>query len=472
MQQNQSSPSVSAKAHAEKVVPHPVLSEKFNADEPRVNWHDETLWFVRQKRDKAAWTIPDWELLRHTASEIKNHTLSNMHNLLLQFETNAKANGVHVHWAADAAEHNQIVHGILKQQGAVRIVKSKSMLTEECHLNDYLLEQGVEVIDTDLGERIVQLAGEPPSHIVLPCIHWKKEEIGELFHKHLGTPAGNADPQLLTLAAREDLREKFLTRKVAITGVNFAIAETGELVVCTNEGNADMGAHLADVHIACMGFEKLLPKREHLGVFLRLLARSATGQPITTYSSHFAKPAPGKELHIVLVDNGRSRQLARDSFRNSLKCIRCGACMNTCPVYRRSGGHSYHTAVAGPIGSILAPNLDMKANADLPFASTLCGSCSNVCPVKINIHEQLYQWRQEISKEGYSPKTKTMAMHSMAFVLSKPAIFKIAGAMGRWVVKHLPWMVENRMNPWFKQRELPAPPDASFTEWYKKNRKK
>ena len=229
------------------------------------------------------------------------------------------------------------------------------------------------------------MAKEPPSHIVLPCIHKKKEEIGELFHEHLGTPAGVSDPQILTETARQHLREVFLTRKVALTGVNFAVAETGEFVVCTNEGNADMGAHLSEVHIASMGIEKIIPKREHLGVFLRLLTRSATGQPITTYSSHYKKPRPGQEMHIVIVDNGRSIQLGREDFRNSLKCIRCGACMNTCPVYRRSGGHSYHNAISGPIGSILAPNLDMEKYADLPFASTLCGSCSNVCPVKIDI---------------------------------------------------------------------------------------
>lgn len=217
-----------------------------------------------------------------------------------------------------------------------QMVKSKSMLTEECHLNDYLAEKGIEVIDSDLGEYIVQLRKEPPSHIVLPAIHLKKEDVSETFHEHLGTEKGNIDPQYLTESARLSLRNTFLTRKVALTGVNFAIAETGEIVVCTNEGNADMGAHLADVHIACMGFEKLIPQRKHLGVFLRLLARSATGQPITTFSSHFKKPREGKEIHIVIVDNGRSTQLGREDFRNSLKCIRCGACMNTCPVYRRS----------------------------------------------------------------------------------------------------------------------------------------
>jgi L-lactate dehydrogenase complex protein LldF len=304
---------------------HAELSERFNLDEPRVDWHDKTLWFIREKRDKAAWLIPEWEQLREAASQIKNNVLSNLHDYLIQFEKHAKQNGITVHWAADAAEHNKIVHSILEANNVNKIVKSKSMLTEECHLNEYLGERGIEVIDTDLGERIVQLAGEPPSHIVLPCIHWKKEEIGELFHQHLGTPKGNADPQFLTAAAREHLRQRFLTSRAAITGVNFGIAETGEIVVCTNEGNADLGVQLADIHIACMGIEKLIPQRKHLGIFLRLLARSATGQPITTYSSHFQKPRPGQAMHIVLVDNGRSERLGSNDFRNALKCIRCGA---------------------------------------------------------------------------------------------------------------------------------------------------
>jgi L-lactate dehydrogenase complex protein LldF len=447
---------------------HAQLSETFNEDEPRVNWHDETLWFVRQKRDKAAHGIPEWEQLRETASQIKNNVLSNLSEYLVQFEEQAKQNGITVHWAADAAEHNAIVYDILQKNGVKQMVKSKSMLTEECHLNEYLKEHGVDVTDTDLGERIVQLAEEPPSHIVLPCIHWKKEEIGELFHKHLGTPEGNADPQFLTHAARLSLREHFLTRRVALTGVNFAIAETGEFVVCTNEGNADMGAHLADVHIACMGMEKIIPQRKHLGVFLRLLTRSATGQPITTYSSHFKKPAPNQEIHIVIVDNGRSKQLGRKDFRNSLKCIRCAACFNTCPVYRRSGGHSYHTAIAGPIGSILAPNLDMKQYADLPFASTLCGSCSNVCPVKIDIHEQLYKWRQVLVQEGYAPAAKTAAMKGMSVTLANPTVFNIAGKAGRFVVKNIPFLVNNRFNAWYKHRDMPEAPKESFTEWYKK----
>lgn len=449
---------------------HAELSQEFNRDEERVNWHDETLWFIREKRDKAAHSLPEWENLREAASQIKNNVLSDLHHYLLQFEKNAIANGVTVHWAADAAEHNRIVHKLLKEANVVRMVKSKSMLTEECGLNEYLAKNGIEVIDSDLGERIVQLAEEPPSHIVLPCIHKKKEEIGELFHKHLGIEAGISDPQFLTETARHHLRQVFLNRRVALTGVNFAIAETGEFVVCTNEGNADMGAHLADVHIASMGIEKLIPERMHLGVFLRLLTRSATGQPITTYSSHFKKPRPGAQMHIILVDNGRTVQLGRKDFRNSLKCIRCAACLNTCPVYRRSGGHSYHTAIAGPIGSILAPNLDMKQYADLPFASTLCGSCSNVCPVKIDIHEQLYKWRQVLVKEGYSPVGKKAGMQLMTWTLSSPGLYHIAGKAGRWVLKHAPFLVNNKLNPWFKHRDMPVPEEWSFSEWYKQNR--
>ncbi|MBN9384445.1 MAG: lactate utilization protein [Chitinophagaceae bacterium] len=450
---------------------HAALADAFNKDESRVDWHDQTLWFVREKRDKAVNKVPEWEWLRETASQIKNNVLSNLSEYLTQFEAQAVQNGVVVHWAADANEHNEIVYGLLKKHGVDRMVKSKSMLTEECHLNEFLAEKGVDVVDTDLGERVVQLAGEPPSHIVLPCIHKKKEEIGEIFHEHLGTPAGNADPQFLTHAARLHLREKFLTRKAALTGVNFAVAETGEFVVCTNEGNADMGAHLADIHIACMGIEKLIPERKHLGVFLRLLTRSATGQPVTTYSSHFKKPRPGQEMHIVLVDNGRSTQLGKKDFRNSLKCIRCAACFNTCPVYRRSGGHSYHTAVAGPIGSILSPNLDMKKYADLPFASTLCGSCSNVCPVKIDIHDQLYKWRQVIVQEGYAPVAKKLMMKTMTWVLSHPSVYHTAGKAGRWFMLNTPFTVNNGLNPWWKGREMPEAPRESFGQWYKRNRK-
>jgi L-lactate dehydrogenase complex protein LldF len=451
---------------------HAEAAEVFIKDEARTDWHDETLWFVREKRDLAAHGIPEWEKLREWGSQIKDHTLSNLSQYLSAFEKKAVANGVIIHWAADAAEHNEIIHQIILKNKITKIVKSKSMLTEECHLNEYLNQHGIDTIDTDLGERIVQLRKEAPSHIVLPAIHLKKQDVSDTFHEFLHTEKGNHDPQYLTEAARQHLRQHFVASELAITGVNFAIAETGGFVVCTNEGNADMGAHTANIHIACMGIEKLIPRAEHLGVFLRLLTRSATGQPITTYSSHYHCPRPGQEMHIVIVDNGRTRQLGRPDFRNSLKCIRCAACFNTCPVYRRSGGHSYHTAVAGPIGSILSPNLDMKAHADLPFASTLCGSCTNVCPVKINIHEQLWKWRQVLVAEGYVPVGKKIAMKGMSFVLSNPAIYAISGKIGKWLMRRLPAMVNNSLNPWFKQREMPEAPSESFAEWYKKNRKR
>jgi L-lactate dehydrogenase complex protein LldF len=455
--------------HSEKT--HSEAAAAFLKDKQRARWHDETLWFVRAKRDKAAHAIDEWEQLRETASKIKEHTLSKLDVYLLQFEAQAKANGVQVHWADDGDEHNRIVHNILLKHDVKNVVKSKSMLTEECQLNHYLRDQGISVVDTDLGEYIVQLREEQPSHIVLPAIHLKKEDVSNTFHQHLGTEKGNKNEVYLTRAAREVLRQKFLTADAAITGVNFAIAETGGIVICTNEGNADLGVHANRVHIACMGMEKIIPKAEHLGVFLRLLARSATGQPITTYSSHFHKPQNGQEMHIVVVNNGRTKQLGREEFRGSLKCIRCAACFNTCPVYRRSGGHSYHNAVAGPIGSILAPNLDMKKNADLPFASTLCGSCSNVCPVKINIHEQLWSWRQKLMQEGYGGFAKKASMKTMAAVLSNPALYRISGKAGRSAIRLMPWAVNNGLNPWYKGRELPEPPKQSFRDWYKQNRK-
>jgi len=451
---------------------HSQKAALFNKNETKVNWHDKALWFVREKRDTAAHKIKGWEYLRELASGIKANVLSNLDNYLVQFEQNAKQNGIIVHWASNAEEHNLIVHKILAKNNAKKVVKSKSMLTEECHLNPYLEAKGIEVVDTDLGEYIVQIAKEPPSHIVLPAIHKTKEEVDELFQEHLGTTPSNGNPEYLTNEARKHLREKFIEADVAITGVNFAVAETGGFVVCTNEGNADMGAHLAKVHIACMGIEKIIPKEEHLGVFLRLLARSATGQPITTYSSHFNKPVPGKELHIVIVDNGRTDQLSREDFRSSLHCIRCGACMNTCPIYRRSGGHSYDATIPGPIGSILSPGKDLKKHSSLPFASTLCGSCTNVCPVKINIHEQLYKWRQIVTKDVKQPLVKKSILKIVGIVLSKPKLYNLAGKSARFVLKYAPrFMVYSNINTWGKARELPEVKNQNFDDWYKVKRK-
>lgn len=450
---------------------HAENASKFIADESRTDWHNDTLWFIRSKRDKAAHNLPEWELLRDKASAIKENTLNHLSDYLIEFEKNALSNGIKIHWASDGHEHNQILLSILKKNGITKMVKSKSMLTEECHLNEFLEKNNIKVVDTDLGERIVQLRNEMPSHIVLPAIHLKKEDVSITFEKHLDAEKGNHNPVYLTRVARKELRSHFFQSEVALTGVNFAVAETGSIVVCTNEGNADLGVHSANVHIASMGIEKVIPKAKHLSVFLRLLARSATGQPVTTYNSHFTKPLPGKELHVIIVDNGRTRQLAQPDFRGSLKCIRCAACFNTCPVYRRSGGHSYHTAVAGPIGSILSPNIDKKKNADLPFASTLCGSCTNVCPVKIDIHNQLWKWRQQLMKEGYGPVSKSISMKGMAWVLSNPSIYRFAGKFARLVMRLIPSMLGNKyFNPWYKQREMPAPPKESFREWYLKNK--
>lgn len=449
---------------------HPAAAEKFLEDRPRSEWHDDTLWFVREKRDAASHGVPEWEQLREAASRIKDDVLSNLDEYLIEFEKQAKANGAEVLWASDAREHNELVYSILKKHNVRKLVKSKSILTEECHLNPFLEEKGIDVVDTDLGERIVQFLGQPPSHIVMPAIHLKKKEIGDIFHEKIGTRAGEDDPQALTEAARSHLRQKFLQADAALTGINFAVAETGGFVVCTNEGNADMGVHLAPVHIACMGIEKIIPRAADLGVFLRLLARSATGQSITSYSSHFHRPAAGRSLYIILVDNGRSQQLGRTNFRSSLKCIRCGACMNTCPIYRRSGGYSYGFTVPGPIGSILSPNLDLKKYSSLPFASTLCGSCSDVCPVKINIHEQLFLWRQEISRHDHQPLIKKITMKATGWIFSHPALFRWSGNLGRRLLSTLPrGFVYNKLNAWGKARELPQVPKESFREWHRKS---
>ena len=446
---------------------HPALAQAFVDNRERAQWHDKALWFVREKRDRMASSVPEWELLRETASAIKRHTQSRMAEYLEQFEANAKKNGIIVHWATDAHEHNEIVLGILQKHHAKRLVKSKSMLTEECHLNPFLEGHGIEVVDTDLGERIVQLRKETPSHIVLPAIHIRKEEVGECFHEHLGTEKGASDPNYLTEAARNHLRERFCKADAGLTGVNFAIAETGGIVICTNEGNADLGVGLPKVHIACMGMEKLIPRAKDLSVFLRLLARSATGQPITTYTSHFHGPMPGYEMHVVIVDNGRSEILKSPEFRRSLDCIRCGACMNTCPVYRRSGGHSYESTVPGPIGSILTPLQTPEKHSSLPFACTLCGSCTDVCPVKIDLHQQLFTLRELLDNKRLIGTSKKLSMKLVSGVMSRTWLFNLLGSVARTSLRLLPrFMVYNALNPWGRQRELPDAPKKSFRQMY------
>jgi len=452
-------------------VDHPAAAAAFLANEERADWHNGALWWVRSNRDRAAGALPEWERLRDLASSIKEHTLSRLADYLEQFESRAAANGLMVHWARDAAEHNAIVHGILVAAKATRIVKSKSMLTEECGLNPYLMARGIEVVDTDLGERIVQLRGETPSHIVLPAIHLKKEDVGETFHERLGTPLGLTDPTALTAAAREHLRARFLAADAAITGANFAVAETGGIVICTNEGNADLGMAIAPVHIASVGIEKLIPRIRDLSVFLRLLARSATGQALTVYTSHVHGPEPGHQVHVILVDNGRTLQLARQDFWRSLKCIRCGACMNTCPIYRRSGGHSYGSTIPGPIGSVLTPGLDLHRYASLPFASTLCGSCTAVCPVKIDLDTQLYRWRQVVAGAGHAGSAKSITMKLGSRVLARPRLFSALGRIVKGTLRAVPPRYRRMLSgAWGRHRDLDVDATTSFRAWYRRNR--
>ena len=452
---------------------HPELARAFLTDQARTTWHDAAVWSFRAKRDRQAYNVPEWEALRDAAAGIKAHTMSRLAEYLVEFERNATRNGAVVHWARDAAEHNRIVLAILRERGATRLVKSKSMLTEECGLNPFLEAHGIGVTDTDLGERIVQLSGAGPSHIVAPAIHLRREEVGELFHRLLGTAEGLSDPTELAAAARVHLRERFLACDAALTGANFGVAETGGIVVVTNEGNADLGITLAPLHIASMGIEKVIPKLEHLAVFVRLLARSTTGQPISVYTSHAHAPRPGGggALHIVLVDNGRTAQLARPEFRKSLHCIRCGACLNTCPVFRRSGGYSYGYVLPGPIGSVIAPGADPRAHRDLPFASSLCLSCGDVCPVKVDLPDQLYRWRQRLGEQGLVSWRKRAAMRVIGWVLARPAWYEFAGDFARSALRGAPrGLVAALARPWTAQRDLPAAPAEAFRDWYRKRR--
>jgi len=444
---------------------------RFIAAPEHEEMHDARLWDLRHKRDREMQVIPEWETLRALASAIKEHTLTHLDEYLEQFEAHAQGNGVHVHWARDAAEHNRIVHGILRDHGARSLIKSKSMLTEECGMRHYMASVGIEVIETDLGERIQQLDNEDPSHVVVPAVHKLRTDVAEVFAKTIGTDPDNSDVHYLAESQREATRPLILDADAGMTGCNFAVADTGTVTVCTNEGNADLSANVPKLHIASIGIEKIIPRLEHLAVFVRLLSRSALGSPITQYTSHFRGPREGGEMHFVLVDNGRSARLGMEEFWTSLKCIRCGACMNTCPVYRRSGGLSYGATYSGPIGIIIDPTFNARKYSNLPFASTLNGSCTNVCPVKINIHEQIYAWRRELVKQHEVPFVKKVAMKAAGEVLSRPAVYRAAVATANAAIDHLPrFVIYNGLNAWGKHREVPNPPDQSFHSWYQQNR--
>jgi L-lactate dehydrogenase complex protein LldF len=454
-----------------KRIDHAEGSSRFIKAKDHIEFHDRRLWDLRKKRDRETEAMPEWEELRALASAIKEHTLTHLGDYLEEFERNATKNGATVHWARDAAEHNAIVFGILEAKGARTLVKSKSMLTDECDMRPFLETRGIKVIETDLGERIQQLDDEPPSHIVLPAVHKLRTDVARVFAETLGTDPKNSDVHYLAESQRQTTRPDFLTADAGMTGANFAVAETGSVVVCTNEGNADLSVHLHKLYIASIGIEKMLPRIEHLGVFIRMLSRSALGSPITQLTSHFRAPRPGTEMHIVLVDNGRAERLGMDDFWYSLKCIRCGACMNTCPVYRRSGGLSYGATYSGPIGVIIDPTFNLRKYSALPFASTLNGSCTSVCPVKINIHEQIYKWREVIAARNQLPIAKKEAMRMAGKVLASPKLYRAAVEAAGAGVAHLPrFMMYNRLNAWGRQREVPEAPPATFRQWYLANR--
>lgn len=362
------------------------------------------------RRKVAIKTVDDWEALRERARAIKAETLAHLDVYLEAFAEKAERAGAQLHWARDAAEARAIVLRLLREKNAQRIVKSKSMTTEEIHLNDALEAEGFFPVETDLGEWIIQLAHETPSHIVVPAIHKSKRQIAELFSEKIGI-APTDDVAVLTGTARRVLRERFAEADVGISGVNFGVAETGTILILENEGNVRLTTSLPRTHIAVMGIEKVIPRLVDLDVFLKLLPRSGTGQQLTAYQSlitgvkRSADDEGPEEVHIVIMDNGRSRMLGHPVTRQSLACIRCGACLNACPVYQQIGGHAYGSVYPGPIGAIITPQLSgIEKARQLPFASSLCGACREVCPVKIDIPELLLHLRAEI-KEGTASGT-------------------------------------------------------------------
>jgi L-lactate dehydrogenase complex protein LldF len=364
----------------------------------------------RARRRSAVAGVENWEDLRSQAREIKEETISNLDKYLELLEENVLKVGGLVHWARDADEANRVILGIALKAGAKSVVKSKSMATEEIELNHALNQAGIEAVETDLGEYIIQLAKETPSHIIAPAIHKSKEDISKLFAEKLNIPY-YTEPEDLTKVARERLRQKFLTADMGVSGVNFGVAETGTIVIVENEGNARLTTSLPRVHVALMGIEKVIPRFGDLAVFLSILARSATGQKMSSYVSLITGPKrPGEkdgpeEFHLVLLDNGRSNILASDETKESLYCIRCGACLNICPVYRTVGGHSYGWVYSGPIGAIISPQLlGLDKAPDLPFASSLCGACKDVCPLKIDIPKVLLELRKRVIEEKAGAK--------------------------------------------------------------------
>src|SRR5215216_6781777 len=416
------------------------------------------------RRKEAAASLPNWEELRTQARAIKDEVLLHLDRHLETFAANAEKRGAVVHWARDAAQANGIITALARERNARTIVKSKSMTTEETHLNDALEAAGMQVVETDLGEYIIQLAGEPPSHIIAPAIHKTRQQISQLFTSELGMPPTDNIGQM-TSTARATLRDRFAAADVGISGVNFAVAETGTIVIVENEGNIRLTTSLPRTHIAVMGIEKVIPSFADLDVFLKLLPRSGTGQRLTTYQSfitgtkrHATDEGP-EELHILLLDNGRSRMLAHPVTRQSLACIRCGACLNACPVYQQVGGHAYGSVYPGPIGAVITPQLmGIEKASQLPYASSLCGACREVCPVKIDIPRLLLHLRGEISERKGSASER-LAFKLWARVMMSPTLYRMSAVVGRLLQRVVPIS-----RAWTSGRDLRPIESRSFHE--------
>ena len=439
---------------------------------------------IRAKRALVVGELPDWEELREAGRAIKESVLRHLGDHLVQLEQSVTRAGGQVHWARDAAEANELIAGIVSRHGASEIAKVKSITSDEIKLNEALAARGIEAIETDLAELIIQLDGDESSHFLVPAIHRNRAEIREIFLKHLDVDELSDDPRELAEAARLHLREKFLSARVGVSGANFAIAETGSVLVVESEGNGRMCTTLPPVLITLMGIEKVLPRFQDLEVFLQLLPRSSTGERMNPYTSVWTgtSEADGpQEFHLVLLDNGRTSVLGDDIGRQALNCIRCSACLNVCPVYSRTGGHAYNSVYPGPIGAILTPQLaGLHAAESLPYASTLCGACYEVCPVKINIPEVLVHLRGKVVRHKRAEHTgwrarldpEAAAMAAMARVFSSRARYERAQRLARigqatlarrGPIAHLPGGL---MAGWTAMRDLKPPPEHTFREWW------
>ncbi|MGI5353834.1 LutB/LldF family L-lactate oxidation iron-sulfur protein [Streptomyces sp. CA-252508] len=435
---------------------------------------------IREKRALAVAELDDWAALREAGKQIKDHTLRHLDTYLLQLEEAVTAAGGTVHWAQDAAEANRIVTDLVRATGESEVVKVKSMATQEIGLNEHLAAEGITAYETDLAELIVQLADDRPSHILVPAIHRNRGEIRDIFRERMGdwgrpAPEGLSDiPAELAEAARLHLREKFLRAKVGVSGANFMVAETGTLVVVESEGNGRMCLTLPETLISVVGIEKVVPAWRDLEVFLQTLPRSSTAERMNPYTSMWTGTADGdgpRDFHLVLLDNGRTAVLADEVGRQALRCIRCSACLNVCPVYERAGGHAYGSVYPGPIGAILTPQLRGTASevdASLPYASTLCGACYDVCPVAIDIPEVLVHLREQVADQG-GHRVEKAVLGAAAWTFDHPAVLATAQRAASLTRTLHPSRLPGPGRAWTDSRDLPQLPDKPFRDWWKRH---